>query len=81
MAALRSRGAGIHVAATVDMVIDFTGTSHHAAEQERGKCRHLHRAFAEVAIAVARPEEFQEQRGDDGVDIDAEDVFGYAVVE
>ena len=80
MSALRCRSAGIHVAAAVDVVVDFSGASCHAAEQERGECRHFHRAFAELALAVTRPQEFQQHRGNDGIDVDAEHVGGHAVI-
>src|SRR3990167_4468426 len=78
--ALRSRSARIHVAATVDVIVDFARASGHATEQEGGERRHFHRAFAEFALAVARPQEFQQHRGDDGIDVNAEHICRHTVV-
>ncbi len=40
--ALRSRRARIHVAATIDVIINFACTSRHTTEQECGESSHFH---------------------------------------
>ena len=44
--ALRRRRAGIHVAATIDVVVDLAGAADHAAEQEGGEGGGLQRGLA-----------------------------------
>ena len=50
-------GAGVHVAAAVEVVVDLGGGADHAAVEEDGEGRGLEVAFAQPASLVVGPEQ------------------------
>ena len=80
-AAFRRRGARVHVAATVHVIVDLRRASEHSRVQEYGERRSFQRVRRILATAIGLPKHFQQQSGNDGIDIDAIDIARYAAVE
>src|SRR3954451_20800914 len=75
-AALLLRCAGIHVPAPVEMIINLSRSSDHAAIQEHVEGRCLQVVFRKSPRPVILPEDGEQQRRNDRIHIDAEDVTG-----
>jgi iron(III) transport system substrate-binding protein len=74
VAAGRGRGAGVHVAPPVQVVVDLGRRADHPAVEEDGEGRGLEVALAQPPGPVVGPEQVEHQRRDHRVDVDAEDV-------
>src|SRR4051812_36014750 len=70
-AALRGLGAGVHVAAAVQMVVRLRRATEHPRVEEDGEGCRLQRLLREGAGAIGPPQHLQEQRRDHRVDVDA----------
>src|SRR5215207_10428627 len=71
---LRGWRARVHVAAAVEVVVDFGGAADHAAVKEHRECRCFEITLAERAALVVLPQQAQQEGGDHGINIDAKNV-------
>jgi hypothetical protein len=68
------RRARIHVAAAIEVVVDFRRRADHPAIEEHIEARGLQVFFAQNARAIVLPKNSEQERCDHRIDVDAEHV-------
>ncbi len=74
---IRGRRARVHVAATINVVVDLGRTPQHAGIEKDGKGRCFQCTALVQAALVRSPQHLEQQRGNHGIDVHAIDIAGH----